>query len=240
MNYVEGFKIAWTMFTTIPLFKTFKENVYGESVAMYPLVGFILGAFVYGVYIVLTPLLPPLHLSVLLFVIYTLLYGALHVDGFADVVDGWFASFSKEPLAVMKDSHIGAMGVVFVFLLMALKLSSVVHLSNMAYIIPVLMLSRYAVLIGIYFFPYKGRGMGSLPKQQFKKEHLVVASIYTSVVALLFFGLSAVFYLLLSVLSVVLLSRLFVKKFGTLNGDMYGATIELTELALLQLLLILQ
>ncbi|MEY4504084.1 MAG: adenosylcobinamide-GDP ribazoletransferase, partial [Pseudomonadota bacterium] len=78
------------MLTILPFFRLyeFTKGCNGYAVAYYPLVGLILGAVIYLINILLAPFLPHNFLISFLFFLYILLYGALHLDGFTDSVDG--------------------------------------------------------------------------------------------------------------------------------------------------------
>ena len=87
-----GFALAFSMLTTLPLFRVneFYKGINGYAVMFYPLVGLILGLFLYGVALLLTDVVPQFHLAVLLLTLWVVLTGALHLDGFADTIDGFF------------------------------------------------------------------------------------------------------------------------------------------------------
>ena len=116
--------IALQFLTIIPLpFRVrCEENDLGRSMAFFPLVGLTLGALLVGSDYLLALCLPPRIVDLLLIVILSVVTGALHLDGLADVCDGLAARGSRERfLAVMKDSSIGAVGAVGLILDLLLK-----------------------------------------------------------------------------------------------------------------------
>ena len=237
----DAFRLAFSMLSTLPIFQLheFRAGINGLSVMFYPLVGSILGLLLFTTHLLLTPLLEPTHLMVLIFALYIIITGALHLDGFADTLDGLLSYKPKiEALKIMKDPHIGAMGVVFLIVLLTIKLSSFIHLEEMWHLILIPMLSRYSVLIAIYFFPYiTNRGMATLAKREFCKKHLLIATLYTLLISLFFSN--ALILFIVALVTALLVSRYFVKKFDGLNGDIYGFIIEFTEVTLLQVALLL-
>ncbi len=234
-RYLKGFMLAWNMLTIVPLFQVhdFFKGINGISAAFYPVVGFILGGLLFGSYAVFSDIFPPVHAAVMLFVLWVVLTGALHLDGFSDTVDGLFVSKDKA-LAVMKDSHTGGMGMIFSVVFLIFKASSVVYLGSYALLPLVLALSRLNAVVAIYSFPYISSGITQLVKEELNTKLLLTSLGFVFVVALFLHGL---WLFWLSLLFGVVVSWLFVKRYGGMNGDMYGFLIETTELFLLNLLI---
>ena len=128
MRLLKGFALAFNMLSIIPFFKVhdYFKGINGYSAMFYPLVGFILGLILWGVYSILEPFVPTVLLAVIIFSLWVLITGALHIDGFSDTVDGLFVKKEKA-LDVMKDSHVGGMGMTFTIVFILLKLSSVIY-----------------------------------------------------------------------------------------------------------------
>lgn len=87
-----------------------------------PLVGWIVGGVSALVFLVFARLISS-DIGILAFIIAgILLTGALHEDGFADVCDGFGGGWTKEKiLLIMKDSRIGALGVIGLIAILASK-----------------------------------------------------------------------------------------------------------------------
>ncbi|MGB5965564.1 MAG: adenosylcobinamide-GDP ribazoletransferase [Sulfurimonadaceae bacterium] len=237
LNSLKGFALAVSMLTILPFFKVhnFFKGINGYAVMSYPVVGAILGAILWLCYTLLVPFFPEAHLHIMLFVLWVLLTGALHLDGFSDTVDGLFVPAERAE-EVMKDPHTGGMGMIFSITFLIFKASSLWFL-DAVYLLPiVLMLSRYNAVLAIYLFPYiRKEGMSTLAKQEFTQKQLIVATlIVLTIVALssswLLFGIS--------LLTLLLIKRFFIKRLGGFSGDIYGFLIEVTELVLLNVLLI--
>lgn len=232
----KGFALAISMLTTVPFFKIhdFYKGINGYAVMFYPLVGFFLGAILWGVYLVLSPYVALTHLGVIIFVLWILLTGALHLDGFSDTVDGLYVS-KERALEVMKDSHIGGMGMIISVSFLILKASTLAHFQAF-YLLPiVLLLSRLNAVLAIYFYPYISQnGMGTLAKAELTKPQMLIALFY-SILAVLFYNKLLLFVSALLVLFVI--KSFFIKRYGGFTGDIYGFTIEVSELILLNLLL---
>ncbi|WP_455757318.1 adenosylcobinamide-GDP ribazoletransferase [Sulfurimonas sp.] len=236
MRFLKGFALAFNMMSIIPFFKVhdFFKGINGISAMFYPLVGFILGSILWLTYSVLNSHMPTTHLAVIIFGMWVLLTGALHLDGFSDTIDGLFVDKDKA-LEVMKDSHVGGMGMTFTLVFLLLKLSSVIHFEAY-YLLPViLMLSRLNATLGIYFYNYISSGVGKLIKEELGKKHMFFALIYTLVLTTLFNFLGA---FVISILVLIITAWFFKKRLGGLNGDIYGFIIEVTELALLNYIIL--
>lgn len=231
MRYFQGFALAFNMLTIIPFFRVhhFFQGINGISAMFYPLVGFLLGLLLWLTHTLLAPFLPATHLGVIIFALWVLLTGALHLDGLSDTIDGLFVSKEKA-LEVMKDSHVGGMGMIFTFIFLLLKLSSLIYADAYALLPIILMLSRLNATLGIYFYNYTSSGVGALLKEELTTKYLLIALLYSFIIATLFSFTSA---LICSLLAVVLIARFFTKRLGGLSGDIYGFIIELSELLLL-------
>ena len=231
-----GFALAVSMLTTLPFFRVhnFYKGINGYAVMSYPLVGFLLGSLLYGVHELLVPYLPSAHLGVILFALWVLLTGALHLDGFCDTVDGLYVP-KERALEVMKDPHNGGMGMLFGGTFLILKASSLAGF-ELFYLLPIILLiPRLVVVYEIYFFPYVSKqGMSTLAKEEFTKTQLAVATLY-SLVLIFFFN---TFLLLgIALIAMLLIKRFFIKRYGGFTGDIYGFSIEVIELLLLNVAL---
>ncbi|PNV83166.1 MAG: adenosylcobinamide-GDP ribazoletransferase [Sulfurimonas sp.] len=235
-NIFKGFALAISMLTTLPFFKIhdFNKGINGYAVMFYPLIGFILGAVLWGVYLLLAPYAPSLHVGIIIFVLWVLLTGALHLDGFSDTVDGLYVK-KERALEVMKDSHVGGMGMIMSVTFLIAKASSLAHF-ELFYLLPlILLLSRLNAVLAIYFYPYiSQRGMGTLAKEEFTKPQMFIALFYSFLIVLAYNKL-LLFVSALLVLFVI--KSFFIKRYGGFSGDIYGFTIEVTELILLNILL---
>jgi cobalamin 5'-phosphate synthase/cobalamin synthase len=234
MRILQSFALAFNMLTIIPFFKThnFFKGINGYSAIFYPLIGFILGSILWALHVALQNYIPSTHLAVIIFTLWITLTGALHVDGFSDTIDGLFVK-KDCALEVMKDSHVGGMGMTFTFVFLALKLSSVIYLDAF-YLLPfMLMFSRLNAVMAIYFYKYVSSGVGQLIKEEFLKKYLIIALGYS-----LLIGSTHLSFFVVSLFILLISARFFTARLGGLTGDIYGFIIEVTELALLNYIII--
>jgi len=234
MKILQGFALSFSMLSIIPFFKVhnFFKGINGYAVMFYPLVGGILGTLLYTLHTILTPYFPSQHLAIFIFSMWVVITGGLHLDGFSDTIDGLFVSKQKA-LNVMKDSHVGGMGMIFSVVFLILKASSILYLDNFFLLLSVMMLARFSAVLSIYFFPYISNGMGLLAKQEFSKTLLFITIFYVFL-----FNLLHIELLLISILTSFFISYLFRKRYGGLSGDMYGFIIEVCELVLLNVIML--
>ena len=236
MKFFKGFALAWNMLTIIPFFKLhdFYKGINGYSVLFYPLVGFLLGGVLYGAYTLLIHFFPAPHAGVIVFTLWVILTGALHLDGFADTVDGLFVEKSRA-LEVMKDAHNGGMGMLFSGTFLILKASSLAFFDAF-YLLPVvLMLSRLMIVYAIYNFAYVSKGgMSTLAKEELQRWQVIVAFFYSLSIIFLFHSVSL---FVVSLLLLFVIKGFFTKRYGGFTGDIYGFSIEVIELFLLNLII---
>ncbi|MGG1514358.1 adenosylcobinamide-GDP ribazoletransferase [Paenibacillus oryzisoli] len=239
----------------IPLQIDYNEAVFRRSVVFYPLAGAVIGGLLYGAGALLTHLLPPLPAAALLLGLWIALTGGLHLDGLMDTADGVLSHRSRERmLEIMKDSRVGAMGVIVCVMHVLVKLSLLYTWLEMLKsdaggswrlgIILAPMWSRWFMVAAIQGWPYarKEAGLGSLFQSvtpRFTSASLGVALLTTTLVACIAGqGVSEASQLLLgaallTVLAGVAIGAYFARKLGGQTGDTYGALNELLESVIL-------
>ncbi|MCM3699876.1 adenosylcobinamide-GDP ribazoletransferase [Paenibacillus macerans] len=102
----------------------FTPELLRRSARYYPLVGAAVGLSAWTAAILSSWLLPPLPAAVLALIVWVWVSGGLHLDGWMDTADGLLSYRPREKmLEIMKDSRVGAMGVLACVLLLMLKAS---------------------------------------------------------------------------------------------------------------------
>ncbi len=134
-GFVREFLLAVQFFTRIPVtgrladWVGFSPELLRASAAHFPAVGAIVGVIAVSVYAATQALLPDSNFSPLVAAIFSTaatawLTGAFHEDGLADVADGLGGSFERDrALDIMKDSRVGAFGVLALTLALLAKLA---------------------------------------------------------------------------------------------------------------------
>jgi adenosylcobinamide-phosphate synthase/adenosylcobinamide-GDP ribazoletransferase len=240
-----------------PIQIQYTKEVFASSVLFYPLVGAVLGSLIilfgYG-----SALLFPSILTAVLTLVWTVsLTGALHLDGLMDTADGILSHRPREQmLEIMKDSRVGAMGVIVCVLAMMLKgtilFTLLDHQWTWKLILPFIW-SRWFMVVGIVGWPYarKDSGLGSYFKGVGlgKLMGATIMAVIVSFVVLFVgveFGPSSTGITLPDVLSILwigggalvfgwIIATYMNRKLGGLTGDTYGAVNELLEIILLMI-----
>ncbi|MEG6589562.1 adenosylcobinamide-GDP ribazoletransferase [Paenibacillus barengoltzii] len=102
----------------------FTSDLLRRSITYYPLVGAAIGVVVWAGGLFADWLLPSFPAAILCLLIWVGLTGGLHLDGWMDTADGLLSYRSRDKmLDIMKDSRVGAMGVLACVLLLILKAS---------------------------------------------------------------------------------------------------------------------
>jgi cobalamin 5'-phosphate synthase/cobalamin synthase len=234
-----GFILAFSMLSTLPFLKihNFFKGINGYAVMFYPLVGLFLGTLVSLFIYLLEPYLSNTYLFVLGFVLWVVLTGALHLDGVADVFDALFVPKSRRE-SVLKDPHVGAMGMIFTMLFILVKLFAFMQIQEIFLLPVVLMLARFNASLAIYIFPYvRQDGMASLAKSEFTLWQLFTSFLLVFIIGFLFSPLWSLVMLVLMLLPLVIVYLVAKRAFGGFSGDFYGLLIESSEWVLLHVLI---
>ena len=243
--------LAVTFLTGIPL------PVRGEvspadlwrSMGWYQLVGLALGAAAWVVYAGLLALLPGLVAAVVAVLLLEAVTRGLHMDGLMDTADGLLSGAPRErALEIMKDSSVGAMGVVAAVLILVLKVAALGALTRADAAAPLLAgwcAARALPAVDVYAWPYaRAAGTGEAFTRERTPGPVLLAGglLVAGVVAALFVTLAVdgagAWYASLVVAVVAMTAALLVqavvaKRLGGLTGDVYGMGIELAEAAAL-------
>ena len=225
----------------VPARLRFREGDLGRSMALFPLVGLTLGALLAGLDHLLAPLLPRPLADLLLVAVLAGVTGALHLDGLADVCDGLAARGDRERfLAVMKDSRIGAVGVVGVVLGLLLSYQALLAVPapvkrEALLIFPTA--ARFAqVLITVGARQARSDGLAAAFLGDAGLLQLAVASGITLAAATLLFGIPGIAGTLFLGLAVWGVRSWFQRRLGGITGDVIGCASVITEILCLLLI----
>lgn len=229
--------LAITFLTRLPLPVRAKvsENDLRASMAWYPLVGLGLGLAGWAIYFVLYHYLPTsLSAAVITVVLLQLFVGALHLDGLMDTADALGSGRPREQmLEIMKDSHVGAMGVFAALAQMLLKVSLLAALSPSDAWLPLvvgMMAARTLPALNVTFFNYaRPSGTGAAFARGNNNRMWYYALLSALLISLLIAGLAGLLLTAASMIIVLLIQLLISRRLGGLTGDVYGLGIELTE-----------
>ncbi|MBN2908921.1 adenosylcobinamide-GDP ribazoletransferase [Polycladomyces sp. WAk] len=235
---MKGFWSALAFLTRIPVpVRWLHPDGWRTSPAFYPAVGGVIGLCLVGFNWLTASWLSPWVRAVLVVGMWVRLTGGLHLDGLMDTADGMGANRDREQtLAIMKDSRIGAMGVLAALFVVLVKVAAVHDLSFFATIAlfsaPVA--GRMAILSALYFWPYvRQDGIGSQLKAALTGWRVAGAWAFGIILLTVASGWLAVLTLAVTLVVTVWMARRVVHKIGGLTGDVYGAIVEVAEAAVL-------
>lgn len=238
---IKSLILAFQFLTRLPL--NFNVDVNERNtkyaIALFPAVGLFIGAFICAVKTVaLKAGADSLLSSALTLASWIWITGAMHLDGVSDMADGFMSNRGRErTLEIMKDSRIGAFGVIVLIVFLLLKFTAINRFINGD--IPFLLapcLGRYSACIMISFAPMaEGSSMGSHLHSS-KPGKAVIAVGAVTVIALAALNFMLLFAFAGALLTQFLLRAVSTKKIGGVSGDIYGATVEFSELVALLIL----
>lgn len=231
------FLIALQFLTILPvkLKRAPRDEDFGKSLLYFPLVGIIIGA-VLAVCLALLAPLPVLVKAAVVLCLSVVITGGIHLDGFADTCDGFYASSSKEQtLKIMRDSRIGTMGVIGIFCVLLLKFavfSSFSPLMLQKMVLAAAVFSRWAVSFACCLSGYvRPEGKAKFFIEHADKKRVLTGGLSALVFLLALIRLKGLVIFILALVPVFLLVRYSEKKIGGLTGDVLGAISETAEIS---------
>ncbi|MFC5648517.1 adenosylcobinamide-GDP ribazoletransferase [Paenibacillus solisilvae] len=253
-NQLQAAGAAFQLITRIPIpvLIPFTPPVLARSSVYYPLVGTVIGGILAGAGWLLFTYVPAMPAAVLLLILWAALSGALHLDGLMDTADGVLSHRSRERmLEIMKDSRVGAMGVIaavfvllFKFALLASLLGQEMWLHTALYLAAACGWSRLWLVWAMIGWPMArpGEGMASM-FAEVRVRHAAAATLVQLVLVLgigLLLGLAwgdvlnqLAVQAGLTLITGSVVSGWLCRKLGGLTGDTYGALNEVIESVLL-------
>jgi adenosylcobinamide-GDP ribazoletransferase len=223
-----------------------EEKELARSMAFFPLVGLMIGLILaLGNYLFSFLFSGSLVLWLIIGLLAFLTRG-LHLDGFADTMDGLGSGGPREKiLEVMRDSRIGAFGVIGLILLIGAKylaLDQIPDASIPYTLILMAVMGRNAMVFVCYRSPYarSSEGLAKPFVENLSAHEVLISSALTLGIAFLFMGLKGIAIFLGIGLFSLGYRIFFLKKLGGVTGDVLGAANEMVELLCLLILAIFE
>lgn len=203
----------------------------------WPIAGAVIGGSVGSVAVGLGALGLPLPLMALCaLALQVILTGALHEDGLADTADGlWGGHDRARRLEIMKDSRIGAYGVIAIAVSLGIRGTGIFYL--LAGPMPILALlaigaiSRLPMVLLMAAMPNaRGTGLAQAVGKPGKKTSIIAGAL-TLVIAVTCLGTASIPVLFWVGGSCFLLALIAKRKIGGQTGDILGASQQIAEIA---------
>ena len=225
-----------------------------KATRYFPLIGWIVGAISFFSFW-LSSLLFDLNISVIFALITgVLVTGAFHEDGLADVFDGFGGGWTKiKILEIMKDSRVGAYGVIaliFMFLLKFSALNNLLKISGINLFEILLIFVTYHSLARLTAINIVFSEQYSREDETSKSKPIAKAHTYKEIAGAYFFGLLPLvilcffnweYFLVIFPLMIVYFysKRYFNKWIDGYTGDCLGAVEQIAEVVCLLSFLVL-
>jgi len=243
-HQVRLFFIALQFCTRLPIprWVGFHADWLQQSTRYFPLVGWVV-AWIAALAYLLAVQFWPQPVAVLLSTAAGIwVTGAFHEDGFADVCDGLGGSASRQrALEIMRDSRLGAYGVIGIVLLLATKvftLNALLPWQLLAALGMAHPLSRWLATCLIWRLPYaRQEGRAKPMAQRMRGGEFLLATCLALVPVALSIALGLMAWqriaagVACAALAAAWLARVLVRRLGGYTGDGLGAVQQLSEAA---------
>lgn len=196
-----------------------------------PFVGLLVGSILYGTSLAMYALdFDRGVVNAAVWLIYIVVTGGLHIDGLADTFDGIYSNRDRERvLEIMKDSHIGAFGVLGIMLVLGFGVLSSFYLEPIAYLLfPVVGRSMSLIVCGTSSYARK-EGMGKVFVERCGKLEIAIGLASMILLSWILYGVVGVYGVFFSTLFSMAMAKKISKAIGGITGDTIGFTIELSQ-----------
>ncbi len=240
---MKHFVTALGFLTLIPTphYREVGDEKLGQSMACFPLVGLLLGGILLLIDALLTPWLTERLVNVIIISSLIVITGGLHIDGFMDTIDGLAGGKNREEiLEIMRDSRVGALGVVGIALLILIKweaLNALAGGGKTAALVLAPSVGRWGMVHLAYISPYaRSDGLGR-PFIDGLGGYAVAFALFTVLLpSILLTGAAGLILILISSASAYMWAWWFRKRIGGVTGDVMGAFNEFIETVVLLLM----
>lgn len=252
-------KAALMMLTRLPVndkYQQLNAEHFKHCWPLYPCVGILIGALSATSLFLLASVLPNTVATLLSLLIAILLTGAIHEDGFADACDGIFSGKATEQaFMIMKDSRLGAFGVIGLLFNLLLKASLLLALVNVKPSLACLALicshclARFSPLVMMASVKANHQGQSKLSNNLATPKTQTLTLLFITYLGLLWvlcclastaltleLGSITLAVLISSIVALICasLSAYYIQhKFNRFNGDCLGFSEQITEIMVL-------
>jgi adenosylcobinamide-GDP ribazoletransferase len=227
--------IGALQFLTLIRIRRVQEFEPGRILPYFPAVGLLVGLLLVGVDALACMLWPRPVAALLDLLFLCWITGGLHLDGLGDSMDGLYGRRPVDKaLAIMKDSRMGAMGVMAICFGLGIKWGGLAAVESQRAIalLTIPAFGRSSMLLGIRMLPYgRSEGVG----RDFFRSPLGLTDFWGVLlpVGFAFFaggrGICLILAFILISIGVILFYK---RRMNCITGDMAGALCEIVEAGL--------
>ncbi|MCX5678278.1 MAG: adenosylcobinamide-GDP ribazoletransferase [Candidatus Omnitrophica bacterium] len=243
---MRSFLAALQFLTIVPIrTRQASESDLPLSMVYFPLVGLLIGLIlIMAIGIAMFFGLNDIAINSIIVVLLVLITGGLHLDGLADTFDAIASGKPKdEMLKIMRDPHIGTMGVLALLSALLLKLSFLFCMSGNGKIISIILmcvLSRWSMVMVMSIFPYaRDRGKAKTFIEGINPRIVAIATLITIITVVMVAKFQGIVLFVLIGSASYLFAGSVARKIGGITGDTLGAVCELMEVVTLFLICVI-
>ncbi|MCP3888786.1 MAG: adenosylcobinamide-GDP ribazoletransferase [Desulfobulbaceae bacterium] len=211
-------------------------DYFNQCLPFFPLIGMLIGTVgALGGYLLLF-IFPPPVVAIVAITYLAFISGCLHLDGLSDSGDGLLSSRPRETsLTIMKDSRVGAMGVIVVVLLLLAKFAALSTLDPVSFCAALFFMpltGRCAILFTMATVKYARPegGLGSLFYTDSSKGIAVFWCLLLALLLFLYIREWAFLTLVMVLAGALFFNRICTSHLGGATGDTLGANCEIAEM----------
>lgn len=237
MKILESIVVAFQFLTRLylPINVEWDTGNLRRSLMWFGLVGAFIGVILAGALTLFNrfDLLPAVS-AIIILLIWIFITGGMHIDGISDMADGFFSMRDKEKtLEIMKDSHVGAFGVITIVFLLLIKFEMlkefiIIEKNVWLLILPPTIARIAAGLVLSFYETTKKSGLGYTFHSSDPRIFWTIGFIVTLIISSIL-NLKSLIFIGIAILASNLMALWAKKKIGGLNGDIYGAIVETVE-----------
>ncbi len=251
MRLIKSIAICFSMYSKIPMPKVSwdKENM-RYAMCFFPLVGVVLALALFGViWVCQTLQFSEILVGVFVAVLPIALTGGIHMDGFLDTADALASHQTKErKLEILKDSHTGAFAIISFGIYFALYIAIVANIEFNGTAILLIgcgyVLERCLCGMSVAKFRCaKNSGLLHTFADGAAKRTVFIVLVTITILLVTFMMVISLMSVIIIALAILIMIYYYFKskkEFGGITGDLAGWFIQITEIAILLSVVILQ
>ena len=241
---IREFMAALTFLTRIPMPSelAFTAKQIGRSARWFPLVGIGIGSAYIATLSLLGPVFPPMIVGLLVVLVEAVITGALHMDGLADMADGFGGGQRPEDiLRIMRDHAVGAYGTVALILLVGLKAASIAHFTEdhttKAYLLLAPAVGRWSAVLMSVLQPYARDAQAQTLRPAISgyvgSAELAIASAVVALPTIALLHWKTIPIVIAAGGTTFAISQYCGRRIGGITGDTLGANTQVIEVIVL-------